>query len=207
MAKMAGSEVRQSLSTTTPPRAPTSSPQARPSASCGRMPAEKTISRLEEVAVLEVHAVGVFLTDDDVLGGSRQVHAHAQRLDARLERGAAGIVELHRHQPRGELDHVRFQTEGLERIGRFQAEQAAADHHAAAGAGCGGTNRIEVFERAVDQPGIAFGAGNRRYEGVGAGGENQLVVRLAADAGKHFAALAIDLQHLHAEVRLHAVLV
>ncbi len=145
------------------------------------------------------------LANDDFLGGTRQVHADTQRLDARLQRRAAGIVQLHRHQPRGELDHVGFQAERLECVGRFQAEQASADHHTAACAGCGRANAVEILEGAVDQPRVAFGTGNRRHEGVGAGGQDQLVVGLAAVAGDHFLALAVDLQHLLAQVGLYAV--
>ena len=39
----------------------------------------------------------------------------------------AGVVDLPRHQARGELDDVRFQAEVVGRLGRLQAEQAAAD--------------------------------------------------------------------------------
>ena len=40
----------------------------------------------------------------------------------------AGVVDLPRHQARGELDDVRFQAEVVDRLRRLQAEQAAADH-------------------------------------------------------------------------------
>ncbi|MNY71216.1 hypothetical protein D3C86_2095070 [compost metagenome] len=79
------------------------------------------------------------------------MHADAQGLDARLECGAAFGVELHRHQAWGELDHMGFKAQGLQCVGRFQAEQATTDHHAALGVGRGIADRVEVVEGAVDQ--------------------------------------------------------
>jgi len=70
------------------------------------------------------------------------MHTDTERLDARLERRAALLVQLHRHQARSELHHMRFQAQRLQRIGRFQAEQATANHHAAPGASRCGTDRV-----------------------------------------------------------------
>ena len=41
--------------------------------------------------------------------------------------GAAGVVDLHRHQPRRHLDDVRLQTQLGQRVGGLEPEQAAAD--------------------------------------------------------------------------------
>ncbi len=64
----------------------------------------------EEFAVGEVHPPGVILAGNDFLGGARQVHANAERLDARLQCRAAFAVQLHWHQARGEFDDMGFQA-------------------------------------------------------------------------------------------------
>ncbi len=155
----------------------------------------------QELALCEVHPVAMLLASADRLGSARQVHADAQCLDARPQRRAALVVQLHRHQARGELHDMSFQAEGLQRVGRFQAEQAAADHHAATRVAGGGTDAVQVVEGAVDQARIALGALDGRHERVGAGGQHQLVVGEAAVGGDHFAALAVDLQHRCAQVQ------
>ncbi len=132
------------------------------------------------------------------------MHADTQGFDLRLQRQAAVIIQLHWHQARGEFHHMSFQAQGLQGVGCFQAEQATTDHYPTARVlGCG-LNGVEVGQGAVDQARIAFGTFNRRYEGIGTGGQHQLVVGEAALGGDHFAALAVDLQYRHAEVQGHA---
>ncbi|MNT79298.1 hypothetical protein D3C72_2186180 [compost metagenome] len=80
------------------------------------------------------------------------MHAHAQRLDPCLEGLAALVVELYRHQAWGELHHMGIQAKGLQRIGRFQAEQATAHHHATARVGRRRADGVEVAQGAIDQP-------------------------------------------------------
>ena len=155
----------------------------------------------QEVITGEVHPVAVLAAGADALSGLGQVHTDAQVLDTLLEGGAAEVVQLHRHQARGEFDHVGFQAQGLQRVGRFQAEQAAADHHATALAVGGGADAVEVVEGTVDQARVALGAFDRRHEGVGAGGQHQLVVAEAAVGGDHLARLAVDAQHRAAQVQ------
>ncbi|MNO54084.1 hypothetical protein D3C76_445470 [compost metagenome] len=157
------------------------------------------------LTTVEVHAVAVGFTGTDRLGGARQVHPHTQRFDLRLQRGTALAVQLYRHQPWGEFHHVGFQPQRLESVGRFQAKQATADHHPPAGTACGSTNAIEVVQGAVDQAGIAAGAFDRRHEGIGAGGQHQLVVAIATFGSDNFAALTVDLQHGLTQVQVHAI--
>ena len=57
-----------------------------------------------------------------------QVDLDAHPLDLVEQRPRARVVDLARHQPRGELDDVRLQPEVADRLGGLQAEQAAADH-------------------------------------------------------------------------------
>ncbi|MNC32133.1 hypothetical protein D3C75_804770 [compost metagenome] len=133
------------------------------------------------------------------------MHTNAQRFDLCLERGTALAVQLHRHQPWGELHHVGFQAQRLEGVGCFQAKQATAHYHATAGTGCGSADAVEVVEGAVDQARIAAGTFDRWHEGVGTCGQHQLVVAVAALGGDHFAALTVDFQHRFAEVQVHTV--
>ena len=202
-------EVRQSPSITMPPRAPTSRPQARASSSRGRMPAENTTMSVSSVPpsakCMRCRAVSpssmrvVFLpvcTRD------------AQRLDARRSSAAAAFVDLHGHQPRRELDHVRLEAQILERLGGFEAEQAAADHHAARGVLAGFADGFEVFDGAIDEAAGAVAPGNRRHERARAGGEHQLVVFVFRAALRGDALVgAIDRRHRIAGMQLDAVLV
>ena len=72
-------------------------------------------------------------------------------LDLLAQQLAAAIVDLHRHQARRELHHVRLEPEILERLGRLQAEQAAADHRADALLRRAVRDRLQVFDGAVDE--------------------------------------------------------
>ena len=62
--------------------------------------------------------------------GVAEVHVHAERLDLAPQGPAAAVVDLHRHEPRGELDDVRLEPHGPQGVGRLEPEQPAADHRA-----------------------------------------------------------------------------
>ncbi|MCY1343047.1 hypothetical protein D9M69_290550 [compost metagenome] len=158
----------------------------------------------EEILTGEVHPVAIFLAGADGLGGFREMHPHAQCFDARLECLAALVIELHRHQARGEFHHVGVEAEGLQRIGGFQAQQAAAHHHATACLGSSSADGVEVGQGTVDQPRVAFGPFDGRHEGIRARRQHQLVEGDAAVGSDHFATLAVDLQYRHAQVQGHA---
>ena len=68
---------------------------------------------------------------EHLLGALVEMHLDAQASIFCDQHPRAGVVDLPRHQPRGELDDVRFQAQVVGRLGGFQAEQAAADHRAA----------------------------------------------------------------------------
>ena len=89
-------------------------------------------------AVGENHALAGPAAVGDLDGAALGVHMHAQRFDPAAQDPATLVVDLHRHQARGELDDMGLQTEVAQRLGALQAEQAAANHHALArdGAGC-----------------------------------------------------------------------
>ena len=63
------------------------------------------------LAIGEVHPPLVVLAGHDVGGGAIEVHPHAQRSDVLLERKAAILIQLHRHQAWREFDDMRFQAE------------------------------------------------------------------------------------------------
>ncbi|VVO44489.1 hypothetical protein PS720_06446 [Pseudomonas fluorescens] len=157
----------------------------------------------EELVIGKIHAIAVLLAGADRLSRTRQMHPHAQALDLRLERQAAKIVQLHRHQARRELHHVRFKAQALQRVGGFQAQQATAHHHTAPRIGGGLTDGIQVFKGAVHQARIAFGALDGRYERIGTGRQHQLVIGHATVGGDHLAAGAVDLHYRHAQVQRH----
>ncbi|MNQ37592.1 hypothetical protein D3C85_511420 [compost metagenome] len=154
----------------------------------------------------KAHAVAILRAGLDVLRGARQMHAHAQRFDAGLQRGAAGFVELHRHQARRKLHNVRFQVQRLEGVGGLQPQQAAAHDHAAPRAAGGLADQVQVVDAAIHQARRAFGPGDGRHEGIGAGGQHQFVVGGAAAGGDHLLLVAVDLQHRLAQVQGQALL-
>jgi hypothetical protein len=84
-------------------------------------------------AVFEIHAMGVLLAIDDLDRVLLRMGGHAQFLDLLAQHAAAAFIDLHRHQARREFDHVGFQLQVAQGLGAFQAQQAAADHHAAPG--------------------------------------------------------------------------
>ncbi|CCJ84883.1 hypothetical protein BN133_1260 [Cronobacter dublinensis 582] len=58
------------------------------------------------------------------------MHADVQRLDFLTQHRRPRRIELYRHQPGRELDHVRFQPQLFERVRRLQPQQPAADQMA-----------------------------------------------------------------------------
>ncbi len=155
-----GSLVWQWSSITMPPRSPTASPAARASSSRGRMPAENTIRSVSSVVPsANTSLCRASFAVDDLLGALRGVDRDAQRLDLPAQQPAGRIVELHRHQARRELDHVRLEAEVLQRLGRLEAEQAAADHRADLRA-CRAAARdhFQVLDRAIDEAVAAVAA-------------------------------------------------
>ena len=81
-----------------------------------------------------------------------------------LQHLAAALVDLQRHQPWRELDDVGFEAEQLQRVGRFEAEQATADDRADRFALRCGADRVEVVEGAVHEHAGQVAARDRRNE-------------------------------------------
>src|SRR5690242_10630977 len=129
---MFSSEVRQSPLMTMPPRGATSRPQALASSSRGRMPAEITITSVSSEPP-SAHTL------------------HAQRFDARAQQPSAALVHLHGHEPRRELDDMGGEAEILERLGGFESQKSAADHHTARGVLARLADGLEIFDGAVHE--------------------------------------------------------
>ncbi|MCY1406856.1 hypothetical protein D9M71_221360 [compost metagenome] len=133
------------------------------------------------------------------------MHADPERFDLRTQGRAAFSVQLHRHQARGEFHYVRFQAQRLEGVGGFQPQQATTDHHATPGIGCRSADGIEIIEGAVNQTRSTLAALDRRHKGIGAGGQDQLVIGVTPSRSQHLPALAINLNHRFAQVQIDPV--
>nr|KGD10729.1 putative nitrite reductase (NAD(P)H), large subunit [Burkholderia pseudomallei] len=132
---------------------------------------------IEMRAVGERHPVRARLAVDDLERVLARVHLHAERLDLLAQHPAAALVDLHGHQPRRELDHVRGEPHVAQRLRAFEPEQPAADDDARVRARAAGPHRLEILDRPVDEAAGALAAGHVRHERRRAGGEHELVVR------------------------------
>ncbi len=158
-------------------------------------------------AVGELHAVAAGFAVHDLARIAPGVHAHAERLDLAPQQRAAAGVELHRHQLRRELDHVRLEAERLQRIGRFETQQATAHHHADTRALRRLPDGVEVVQRAVHEAARPLAARHRRHERIRAARDHQRVVgqRVAGRRG-HRARRAVDARHRRGGAQLETVL-
>ena len=132
--------------------------------------------RFQVLAVRKYHALAAGFAVHDLARVAPGVHAHAQRLDLAPQQAAAAAVQLHAHQLRRELHHVRLQAQRLERVGGLQPQQTAADHHADPRALRRVTDRIQIVQRAVHEAARALAPRHRRHERKRAAGDHQLVV-------------------------------
>ena len=117
---------------------------------------------------------------------------NAQGFNFLSEQLAAFAIHLHGHQTRGEFHHGGVQVQSAQRVGGFQAEQAATDHHAVGGVFGRCLNGIQVIQGAVNQAAFAVVAGNGRHKGKGAGGQHELVIRVVALFGHHQLLFAVN---------------
>ena len=118
----------------------------------------------------------------------------------------AAVVDLHCHQARRELDDMRLDAEILQRLRRFQTEQAATDDDAALGRKAGGAQCLEILDRAIDEAAVAVLARNRRHERKRTGRQHQLVVgdRLAVGE-RHRASFAVERRDPGIEAQIDTV--
>ncbi len=165
--------------------------------------------RVDGRAVGEPHSAdAAVLAGHHFLGADTGVDGEAHGLDGAQQGGAAALVDLDGHQARGELDDAGGEAEPLEGAGGLQPEESAADDRAG-----GLVLRVlldgeEVLDGAVDEAAGGVLAGDRRHEGVAAGGEDQDVVREHPPrAGGDGAGGAVDVLGRVVEVEGDAVLV
>lgn len=131
----------------------------------------------EDRTVGQGHAVDrAGVIDGDLLGARARVDGESHALDRAQQGRAAALVDLDRHQPGRELHDVRGETESLERAGRLQAEQPAADDGTRGGRLGVLLDREQVLDGAVDEAALGVLVRHGRYEGVRAGGEDERVV-------------------------------
>ena len=128
-------------------------------------------------AIFKDHAVAVLGPVHDFHGATAGEHVHTQRLDLVAQDATTALVHLHGHQARRELDHMGLQAQVAQGLGAFQAQQAAAHHHAGARFGARHLHGLQVFNGAVHKALVAVAPGNGGHEGGRAGGQHQLVVR------------------------------
>ena len=88
----------------------------------------------------------------------------AQRFDVSSQRPAATVVELHRHQPRRELDDRCRQAEQAQCVRRFQTEQPASDDRGRTTSRRPLSDGVEIIERPVHEHAAGIGARDRRHE-------------------------------------------
>jgi hypothetical protein len=134
------------------------------------------------------------------------VDADAQRFQFALQHAGAGLVELPGHEAGRKFHHVRFQAQVEGGLGGFQAQQPAPDHGRAAGPGGVRPDGFQVFDGAVHEHPVFFGAGNGGHERGRAGCQHQFVVGgdPAVRRGDPLAG-AVDAQHQFARVQVDVV--
>ncbi len=131
MAKISGSLVRSESSTTTPPRVPTSRPQAR-----RQLVARPDSRRDHDHVDIEHAAAGKgqalhLAVAQEFLGALVEVNLHAQTFDFFAQRPRPSFVNLPRHEPRRKLDDVRFDAQVAHGLGGLEPKQASAQHRRA----------------------------------------------------------------------------
>nr|GEU28124.1 hypothetical protein [Tanacetum cinerariifolium] len=148
---------------------------------------------VQVAAVGKLHSVGAIDAIDDCRGVFARVDRHAQFLDLAAQHAGTAIVHLHGHQARRELHHVGVELQIAQRLGAFEAQQTAADHHAGFGARAAFEHRFQVFDGAIHEAVLAVLARQRRHERERAGGDHQLVVsEHVAVAGGHGFVCPVD---------------
>ena len=135
------------------------------------------------------------------------MHPDAQLTDFFSQHCRAAVVQLHRHQVRRKLDNVSFQPQLLQRVGRFQPEQPAADNHTPSG-GCGaGGNLVEVVKRTINKTALEMMTRHRRNKRVRPRRQHQLIpVGFVAEGIAHHPRFAVDAGDRFAQAQLNTVL-
>ena len=157
-----------------------------PRSSAGRMPAAKTtrsVSSAVAVGQLDPQPTVVLPVVDRV---PAPVWTCTPRPDVAPRTAPPPVVDLQRHEPRGELHDVRRQAHQHQRVGRLEPEQPTSDHEPVRRASLGSsalhgrlgraTDPVEVIQRAIHEAAGGVVTGHGRHEGVRTGCQDQLVV-------------------------------
>ncbi len=158
-------------------------------------------------AVLELHradAARVVSQQGLCLRADEELEAAVfQRL---LQQLARHVVELALHQPRHDVHHGHVHAAQHQAVGRFQPQQAAADHHRVLVRLRGLDHGLGVLDVAVGDHPVQLLAWHRQDERQRAGGQQQPVVGgFEAVIGAHHAFDAVDFHHRLAGVQGDAV--
>ena len=152
-------------------------------------------------AVLEANALYPALgATHERLGLCADQKFHAAVLQGLLQQVAGGFVELALHQPGCHMHHGHVHAAFHQAIGRFQTEQAAANHHGFAVLGGGVNHGLGVGNVTVGQHAIELNTWHGQDERVGSGRQQQAVVGCGAFfaravLGMHDAAHSVHLGH------------
>src|SRR5690606_38326532 len=143
---------------------------------------------------------------DELAGRSVEPELQPALDQRRLEQRAGHRIELALEQPAGEVDYGDVHPAPHQPVGRFEAQQATADHQRVALDPCRLDHRLRVVDVAVaDHPAQVL-AEHRQDEGQRAGGQQQAdVLGLRADGVDHAAVHAVDPHDLPAQVQADAV--
>ncbi|MGF6603916.1 hypothetical protein P3T23_008671 [Paraburkholderia sp. GAS448] len=157
-------------------------------------------------AVGELHPVRARLAIDDrqrVLAG---VNLDTQFLDLAAQYPRTAFVHLYRHQARRKFDDMRREPHVAQRLGAFESEQTATDHHPGLRAGAACLHRFEILNGAIDETVLTIASRHRRHERRGARGKHQLVIgkRLTCREG-HGVRRPVDRHGLRIEFEHHIV--
>ena len=154
----------------------------------------------QRLAVGELQPMATGLAGHDALGVLAGVNRHAEVLDHAAQHRGAAIVQLRSHEAGGELHHMRLEAHVLERVGPFEAEQAAADHHAHFRRSAGGADRVQVLDGAIDVAMGQVAPVDRGHKGRGSGGEDERVVaNPTVVTGAYGLGLPVDCRHALAD--------
>ena len=143
---------------------------------------------LERAAALQRGALAVDRGD-----GVAEMEDDAVLLVQRAHEVAELGAEDALHRPRLGRDHMHLDVAGAQRRGDLEADEARADHDRALGVLRIGDDGAAVGERAQRMHMRLVGAGDRQAHRLGAGGEQQAVVRHGlAVAERDLARLGVD---------------
>ncbi len=185
---------------TTPPRSPIAGRRCGPARHAGRTPAENTSSAASITSsLLKRDPQPAGLDRLDGRGARADGDPDAQFTHRAQQLLTAGLIDLQRHQPRREFDHVRPYPEQPQRVGRFQTEQPATDHDpdgvgVTSQRGLGiDADRVQIIQRPIHVAAGGVVAGHRRHERIRTSSQHQRVITLlGAIRDHHPLSVAVD---------------